>query len=171
MVPPQGQGKIAPIFGGCIRTFVGKGYTRYASKWWKLLSSTSACLSEEWFASVLASCTCWRTTMKLTQIDAKIKETPQYSQERAIFQISADSARDVSCDVITMCVQPRHSSIHVCRTAVQLKVLVYRQISLRKTIPCDRDFTKTSTKNFASRIANFEKSRSKSKPQQSQTIL
>lgn len=71
------------------------------------------------------------------------------SQERAIHhnyrRFSADLGRGASRDVITTHIQPNPSSIHVRQTGVQLKGLIYRPTSLRKTISRDCNFASSSS--------------------------
>lgn len=73
--------------------------------------------------------------------ECKMKQTLQYSAKLAIFQklpqswaetcyeTSSPQAFDVSRDVITTRIRPNLSSIHVRRTAKQLKGPIYQQAS------------------------------------------
>lgn len=75
-------------------------------------------------------------------------------------KLPADFGQDVSCDVITTWIRPKSFSIHVHRTGVQLKCLIYQRTSIKSRanaiLPIQVVFRKRSTKNYTSCVANFE---------------
>lgn len=82
-------------------------------------------------------------------MNAKSSKLEQYSEELVIVQNSRRfSGQDTPCDIITTYVQPKPSSIHVCRT-LQLKGLVYQQLSLQKTAKLFSVIAISSTKKKA----------------------